>query len=274
MPVGCSNPPAVEANGNSAHDTRFMLFSRDGSTIVTLDELWRPDGETHDWTANVWGARDLKLRRAFNLGKISLWSAALSPDGLLLAIGLGDWSGTPPTVVDLWDNAAGTRIGQSPNLGGTVSAVQFTPDNRSILAGTRQPIIAERLPSRLWRLSATTLNPIGEPLAPAGGVRALAVSDDGSKVVVGEDDAENLSIWDLKPAWVLLRTTELPDCASDMPTQLRPQPRSPRPAQMDPNRRRVHPSDGDNDGRLADCLLRAIASSHRSRVGRWVSSIR
>jgi WD40 repeat protein len=191
-------------------DTQFLLFSRDGTTIVALDQRARHDDGSYDWTASVWNVPELKLRNAFNLGAIRLWSAALSADGRFLAIGFGDWFEPPPNIVTLWNTTSGTRVAQSPELNGTVTAVHFAPGDRTIVAGSQQLSCVPPKPGHLWRLNAATLNPIGEPAVVSGGVRALAVADDRSKLVVGEDHGRRLSVWDMK-LWVLPKRLKQPE---------------------------------------------------------------
>jgi WD40 repeat protein len=108
----------------------------------------------------------------------AVWSAALSPDGKLLATGLEN--GT----ITVWDAEQGTRKydlhqdknGQQPAHGGIIWAVNFSADGDRLISVSDDATIKE------WNLAT------GEQKTslPVGTSRSAAISPKGDRVAVGD----------------------------------------------------------------------------------------
>ena len=98
------------------------------------------------------------------------------------------------------------------NHHGTVNAVAFSPDGKTILTGSGGT-------ARLW--DATTGQPLGPPMTPKDGVVAVAFSPDGKTVLTQIfDEAITARLWDVPElpdnleriaTWVEVMTGLVPD---------------------------------------------------------------
>ncbi|MFF9061797.1 hypothetical protein ACF09K_24340 [Streptomyces sp. NPDC014882] len=169
------------------------------STIESL--AFSPDGRT---LAAVWYA-----------GLVSLWDVArpddvprakaplvldcpgvfshrivFSPDGDTLATGCDDDAGT----VRLWNTADPARParGRALKAGSSVQSLAFSPDSRTLAAGTENGTV------HLWKGADTGRpTPLGEPLAgPANPVMSVAFSPDGHTLAAGSADRA-IHLWNV-----------------------------------------------------------------------------
>jgi WD40 repeat protein len=180
----------VEAHAILDHDGEVIrvLFTADGMRMVT---------SSRDMTAKVWTLDDLGdlagPARVFEAEHDTgvVWSADFSPDGTLLALGLGDGTVQVNPL----------RGGPSLLLAGHTSdafRVRFTPDGRSLVSGSNDGT------ARVWTTDFhtaarvlegtggrnTALEQRGRLLVSAtneGSVQIWPVADAGLGPIVGED---------------------------------------------------------------------------------------
>ena len=115
-----------------------------------------------------------------DLGLVMVTSAAVSPDGSMVAVGLDDGS------VQLW-SALGLRLRMFSAHAGTVTALTFSADGRSLFS------LGDDVFLRRWTTEGRAL---GAPLATASSTGAFVLpAPDGSRVFVGREN--NLRACDL-----------------------------------------------------------------------------
>ena len=126
----------VEETGFSP--ATYATFSPDGSKILVASQ---------DKTARIWseGAEPITLTGHDK----SLWNAAFSADGELIATSAADFSGL------IWDAVTGAEIGFVQSIGdGGANWVEFSPDGTKILASMAAG------PVQLWELTFTDTAPV------------------------------------------------------------------------------------------------------------------
>src|SRR5205823_1513416 len=112
-------------------------------------------------------------------------AAAFSPTESLLATGGGDWA------LRLWDPATGKLVRQCHNIGGTVWALAFAPDGRSIAGSVEMAGVRT---ARLW--DARTGQELRKLEGAADRVLAVAFSADG-KTLAGGTQGGQVLLWDV-----------------------------------------------------------------------------
>lgn len=99
----------------------------------------------------------------------SVWSAAFSPDGSLLASGGAD------TSVKIWDVATGMELRSIKGHSNQVKAVKFSPDGRQLITNGYEGII------RIWDVASGELR--GTIESGNGEFSAMALLPDGKSLV-------------------------------------------------------------------------------------------
>src|SRR5262249_6474373 len=107
--------PLAQPGGNE-----FWLFGPGGNVLWTIEA----DHSTHRWDAST--RADLGPGPPFSLS-VPIQCSELSPDGTTWLIG------SPNGTALTWDLAAGAVRGRSPMLPGSVDAVAFSPEGKTIL---------------------------------------------------------------------------------------------------------------------------------------------
>jgi WD40 repeat protein/DNA-binding SARP family transcriptional activator len=158
--------------------TPGLTFSPDNKTLALASgdhvELW--DVRTRK-PAEAPFAIPVSSTDAVN---INLWTTAFSPDGSVLATA-GDICGPPCYgLVFLWDVATGQLITRLPDLGGTVFAVNFSPDGRLLVVSAGVHDGGDEI---VWNMIESRV----ERTIPAddAGVFWADISNDGTTLVTG-----------------------------------------------------------------------------------------
>jgi hypothetical protein len=166
------------------HYVLGMSFSEDGRTLVMWDA---------DWIVTVWDVATGKKRREFHGPTVNApqaYTAALSPDGKLLAFGLQlSYPQAKQTVLPLLDTTTGKEVCRFRELKDGAQLFAFSPDGRTLA----------------WSGWLDNTIYLGE--IPTGRVRrrfnghlksvdSLAFSADGKILVSGGNDTTAL-VWDL-----------------------------------------------------------------------------
>lgn len=178
-----STTPRETLRGHS-NDVEQPVFSPDGETLYTV---------SHDGTAIAWdltGERGLGRRftfthdRTFSAAGFDAHPGAFSPDGRLIAVGLKQRG------IALWDARELTPIG-TPLLetNGEVKKLAFTPDGRTLAAGTSSSVT-------LWDVRSRSR--LHRPLFAGGSTLLVGVgfSPDGSTLATASDEL-GVRLWDV-----------------------------------------------------------------------------
>ncbi|ROO88508.1 WD domain G-beta repeat uncharacterized protein [Actinocorallia herbida] len=146
------------------------------SAVTGCDAPWSGD-ESPRWERTPVRVNAL----AGHTGNVSC--TAFSPDSGLLAT--GGWDGT----VLLWDAVTGKANGAPITLGGTVFAVEFSPDGATLAIARGEGYDVE-----LWDVARRART--GELSAAwSRAVVSLAFSPDGGTLITGDEDT-NARVWD------------------------------------------------------------------------------
>jgi len=152
-------------------------FSQDGTRLVTAAGEAGVFGE-----AIVWNAADGAPLRKIVGHRDSLYAAAISPDGKLIATGSYDQQ------IKLWDAASGELVRTIAGHNGAVFDLAFSP------AGNRLASASADRSVKLWEVSTgERLDTFGQPLKD---VYTVAFSPDGRYVVAGGID-NRIRVWQI-----------------------------------------------------------------------------
>ena len=108
------------------HTTRTLLFSADGSFLVTAATMQ----VANKWPLFVWDVKAKKEKAKLTEGHTgAIWSTALSSDGQTLIS--GSWDGT----VRIWNLKSLREQFNLQDMAGQVFAVALTPDDKTLAVG-------------------------------------------------------------------------------------------------------------------------------------------
>lgn len=165
------------------------LLTLTGHTGEVVDIVFSPDGTrlataSHDHTAKVWDAASGQVLATLTGHTNDLWAVAFNADGSRLATASRD------QTAKIWDLTSGQDEPALLTLSGQtneVADVIFSPDGRLITAnadGTAQ----------VW--NAATGQPLFTLAGHTGGIRAMAVNADGTRLATASQDG-TARVWDI-----------------------------------------------------------------------------
>ncbi|HVK09463.1 MAG TPA: LpqB family beta-propeller domain-containing protein, partial [Gemmataceae bacterium] len=156
--------------------TRKFNGQRVGGPAFAADGHWvvaTADGQK----AYVYDGPSGEVRITTDRQPTEIRAVALSPDGGLLAVGGRMWRGM--AGVKVFDGRTGKEL-TTLDVGGSVNAVAFTPDGRTLAAVGADSAV------RRWDVQ--TWKPLGIPVSLPGEALAVAYSPDGRRLAVGGRD--------------------------------------------------------------------------------------
>jgi WD40 repeat protein/energy-coupling factor transporter ATP-binding protein EcfA2 len=184
--LGRPKSPAVQ-DFDAATSIESLAFSPDGRTLAAgwhagLVSLW-----------NVTRPDDVKPAGApLNLDCPDVFSGriAFSPTGHTLAAACDDDAGT----IRLWNTTDPAHPGRGRSLkaGYHVNSLAFSPDSRTLAAGSSRGTV------HLWKVADPGHpSPLGKPLTgPAESVKSVAFSPDGHTLAAGSAD-HTIHLWNV-----------------------------------------------------------------------------
>ncbi|MCB0549653.1 MAG: WD40 repeat domain-containing protein [Phaeodactylibacter sp.] len=198
-------------SGPSGHVARFARMSQDGSRMIALFEVDENSANAGNFSVSgpgafplsgqvsVWEVQDNKLifnSKEMELGNVTLTSAALSPDGYKIAIGLFN-EGVNTRAIKIWDiSRAKPRLAfHNPNYHGgfdydKITTIAFSPDGKNMVSGgSGGDILMSEVRDDEGHFSFKS---------PGGpGAKELFFSTDGKKAVAWFEDGL-IRVWDIK----------------------------------------------------------------------------
>jgi WD40 repeat protein len=154
-------------------------FSADGMQVIAAGGEPGLVGE-----AVIWNLGDKSVAQKFVGHKDSLYAAALSPDGTLLATGSYDQQ------AKLWDVKTGKELRTLTGHNGAIFDVAFHPQGKILATASADRTV------KLWSVATgERLDTFGQPLKD---VTCVVFSPDGRYVAAGAADSR-LRIWKLSP---------------------------------------------------------------------------
>jgi len=173
----------VTSLGGHARPASGLLFSKQENSLVAWSP-WNAPGLVTIWDAKTWA------KRASFAERNAARSAALSPDGRLLVLGLAEGR------LAWWDAARGQRLDETPCHRHWVVGLGFSPDG-SVLASTSDDGTVALWDTRTRRRTAYWK---GHFL----GLHAVAFSPDGRRLATALSGGSAARLWDFRTRRELL----------------------------------------------------------------------
>jgi WD40 repeat protein len=179
-----------------------VLFSPDGKTVATWASNEHGPATEKKVELKLWDAATGREKADLKGHRQTIYSAAFSPDGKILAAGTGSLNlapllgpagapARPPagTELKLWDVEKGTERADLSGHEHPIYILAFSPDGRVLASSWGNPYV-RRGELRLWDVAAGKRLPA--PAWDADAIGSLAFSPDGKTLAVAEGKGPDL----------------------------------------------------------------------------------
>jgi WD40 repeat protein/serine/threonine protein kinase len=169
----------------------FSLHKPKGAGAVLT-----PDGKllATRWVAadkvTIWDAQTGREIRAFPAHGKGIGGVAFSPDGRLIAAGIGGPDRGFSGEIIIWEAQTGRELLTFGGHGAVINSVAFSPDGRRLVTGSADQTV------KLW--DARTGQEILTLRGHVAWVRKVTFSPDGQRLITASDDG-TVRIWDGTP---------------------------------------------------------------------------
>jgi WD40 repeat protein len=191
---------AMERDFSNGHrDVLYAAeFSPDGSLLATAG---------YDGRALLWNVESGEFVREVGRHNGAIYDLAFSPDGAVVTTASGD------ETAKLWRVSDGVRLDTLHQPQGEQFCTAFSPDSAHVfVAGADNRIRMYAFVSR----AEPEINPVlRSRFAHEGGIVAMAVSQDGKRLVSAGDD-RSVSVWRLPELQLVERLPEQPDIVTSL----------------------------------------------------------
>jgi WD40 repeat protein len=171
----------------SSSSEEIATWRLDGATLGTRLDAHAAAGGYADGRVRLWDpTRRRPIGQPLVTGAPAVYDVALSPDGRLLAAAGGAQDATGPGRLLLWDTATRRQVAAATVAPTTAVTLAFTPDGRTLVAGTAG--------GQILRWDVDGLRPQGEPWTvgePEAAV-TIALSPDGHTLAVAPTEIVQL----------------------------------------------------------------------------------
>jgi WD40 repeat protein len=171
--------PTTISNALGPHrgNVNAVLFSADGSQLFAAAGEPGLFGEVRQWSVT-----EGKLVRVFEGHGDAVYSAALSPNGRILATGSYDQK------IKLWDVASGKELNALSGHNGAVFGLAFRPDGKILASASADHTV------KLWNLeNGKRTDTLSQPLKEQ---YAVVFSKDGKRLFAGGVDSR-IRVWQI-----------------------------------------------------------------------------
>jgi WD40 repeat protein len=195
------------------HESRIKIWdvathkeyaTLEGHAIAVMDLVFSSDGKTLfsasvDGTIKVWDVATAKETASLK-NDFLVRSLALSPDNKTLAAGGGkyDRQADKWTVgaVALWDIPTRKVRSTLEVQAVPINCVGFTPDSRTLISGSGSKVEGKDIVAGEVQFWDATSGKSRATIKHSGGVSCLALSPDGTRLVVGSFD-RSIKVWEI-----------------------------------------------------------------------------